>query len=103
MLTKLKISFPFSVLILFFLTTPVDASLTTITKDRQLVWNVLAIESSTDQKSLDITKSVSGEGSQATLALKVDGDKMYLNDLDVTTISDNLVEIWEGSDAAVEA
>ena len=97
---KLFIIF-FSLFFLLIKVSPVKASLVTVNKEGEPIWNVLASEDQVgsnilknDPKSLEVINSAT-EAQAGTLALKITDGKMYLNDLDVTNYQDNLVEIEE--------
>jgi len=90
----------FGFLVLFFLSTsPVDASLVVVDSEGKVIWKVL---SSQDPLALDIAERgeieikevVAGETS-TSIALRKEGEKFFLNDLEVTNWNDSLVEIEE--------
>ncbi len=95
---------PFSVffvfLVLFFLfVSSANASLVVVDSVGRVIWKVL---SSQDSLALDIAKrgeievkEAAGGETETNIALKKDGERFFLNELEVTGWKDSLVEIEE--------
>lgn len=96
---KLLLSLFFFVSFLFVFASSANAStLVTVNSEGDTVWNVLG-ESNflalgiADRGKISVTDSATQDTS--SLALKKEGDKLFLNDLDVTNWNSDLVEVEE--------
>lgn len=95
-----KVVFLISFVLLFFVASvDVHASLVTVDKTGAVVWKVLGEESlalsPAQRGNIEVTNSATGE---ADLILKKEGDKVFLNNLDVTSWGDSLIEVEERGD-----
>lgn len=84
-----------------FLVAPVKAeALVVIDSEANIIWQVLSAQDSialkAPEREIDITEIVSSEiEDDSLILLEKKDEKFYLNDLDVTDFSDDLVEIEE--------
>lgn len=83
----------------FLLAPPVQASLVRIDKEGNLIWKVLSSEDSlaieiAERGEIEVKEVAVGETS-TSIALKRKEGKVFLNDVEVTSWNDDLVEIEE--------
>jgi len=101
-----KVIFLAVLLVLSFLSAKgVNASLITIDKEGNIIWNVLSYETplAVPQKNLEVTSIKNTEGTNQLISLNRQGDKVSLkvgddNEMDVTNVGGGLVEIEERAD-----
>jgi hypothetical protein len=95
-----KLVFLFSLIFCFFLfASDTQASLVKIDKNGEVIWQVLSSEDSlalgiAERGKIEV-KDIAGDSAATNIALKREGDKLFLN---VTTWEDSLVEIEERGD-----
>ena len=90
----------FGFLVLFFLSTPsVDASLVVVDGEGKVIWKVLSIQDPlalhiAERGEIEVKEVAAGEAN-TSIALKKEGEKFFLNDLEVTNCNYSLVDIEE--------
>ncbi len=102
------------ILCLFIFPSEVEASLVTVNKDGEIVWNVLAYEKdislqipTRDSLKVDTLTPAPNPSPEATISLKKEGEKVELQvssnegdkKVDVTSFQENIVEIEERPEA----